>query len=62
MFSEKEILTGPELCQLLDIDYDKIKELRKVDQEKNFDYFVGSLLDIPDVKEKLVAILKNQEY
>lgn len=62
VFSEQEILTGQEFCQILEIDYNEIIESRKVDQKINFEFFVRSLLNIPDVKEKLLAILEHQEY
>lgn len=36
-------LTGKELCELLDLDFDKIVEERKKDQKENLKYFVSEL-------------------
>jgi hypothetical protein len=49
-----EIMTGEELCQLLGISYTNIVNQRKVEQEKNLDYFIDELLNIPNVKNKIL--------
>ena len=36
-------MTGKEFCDLLEINYDKIVAVRKVDQLENLDYFVRKL-------------------
>jgi hypothetical protein len=43
-FPMKELLTGRELCNLLQINYDEIREVRTKDQQGNLGYFVGELL------------------
>lgn len=45
-------MTGKELCDLLGLDYDKIIEERKSDQEANLDYFVSELKKIPEIRSK----------
>jgi len=58
-FSMSEILTGKELCELLNIKYDYIINIRKQDQRKNLDYFIKSLLLIPDIKNTITTIISN---
>ena len=48
-----KILTGRELCDLLEIDYDEIIRIRKADQETNTKFFVSQLLKIESVKNKI---------
>ena len=50
-FSDEHIMTGKELCSILNINYDEIKEIRKADTEDNFEYFIEELLKITEVKE-----------
>lgn len=52
-FPLRELMTGRELCNLLTIDYDEIRETRKQDQEDNVDYFVEQLKNIPVIANKL---------
>lgn len=52
-FPLNELMTGRELCNLLRINYDEIRETRKQDQEDNIDYFVEQLKNIPEIAEKL---------
>jgi len=53
----EQALTGPELCQLLEIDYDNIIEERKADSSANFDYFLRELLTIPAARKRLLELL-----
>lgn len=46
-FSINHIMTGKELCDLLDIDYDSIINARKSDAKDNVEYFIDELLAIP---------------
>lgn len=46
-------MTGKELCELLEINFDEIVEERKRDQKANLDYFMKELLKIPEIKEKI---------
>jgi hypothetical protein len=52
-FPLDELMTGRELCNLLRIDYDEIRETRKQDQEDNIEYFVEQLKNIPEIAAKL---------
>ena len=60
-FKEKiapqEAMTGREFCDLVELDYDSILELRKTMAEGNISYFIRELLKIPEVKEKIVKEL-----
>lgn len=48
--TENEAMTGPELCNLVGINYEEIIELRKLHQKENFDYFMSELLKIESVR------------
>ena len=48
-----EAMTGKEFCELLEINYDKIVEMRTVDQSKNLAYFVQNLFCIKAVQDLL---------
>lgn len=52
-FDEKNIMTGVELCEILGIDYESIKNKRKQDAQDNFVYFLTRLSEIEEVKEEL---------
>lgn len=50
-FEMNHIMTGRELCKLLDIDYDEIIQSRKSDAEDNKRYFIEQLLSIPSARK-----------
>lgn len=60
-FDLEHIMTGRELCQLLNIDYQEIINIRKNDMEENFNYFIEELLKIPEVLEKINQIIVASE-
>jgi len=51
-FPIDELLTGRQLCDLLGIDYDEIREIRKEDQEDNINYFVDQLKNIQEIVKR----------
>lgn len=51
VFDYENILTGRELCEILNLDYDKIINSRKQDAKENLDYFIDEILLIPEIKE-----------
>ena len=55
VFKLENILTGRELCEILNIDFDDIVNTRTRDAIENFDYFINKLLEIPEVKEVIKA-------
>ncbi len=57
-FPMDELLTGRELCELLDINYEEIVAARSGDQADNLDYFVSELLNIPSVQAAIQARIK----
>lgn len=54
---EEHILTGRELCNLLQIDYEKIVKTRQADAESNLRYFLKELVKIKEVREELLKLL-----
>ncbi|ECL0318803.1 restriction endonuclease [Campylobacter coli] len=58
-FELEHIMTGKELCEILNIEYQEILNIRKKDMEDNFNYFIEELLKIPEVLEKIKQILST---
>lgn len=56
-FEMEHIMTGKELCQILNIDYDEIIAMRKKDMSENIDYFVDQLMEIDEIKDKIKSKL-----
>lgn len=46
-------MTGRELCELFGLDFDKLVQERKKDQQENLDYFISELKKIPEINKKL---------
>jgi hypothetical protein len=51
LLPEDYALTGKELCELLDLDFEKIVEERKEHQGENLKFFIMELKKIPEIKE-----------
>lgn len=60
VFDEEHILTGRELCEILHIDYDEILQIRKIDIDDNFEYFLDELLKIEQVRVGIEQRLTNR--
>lgn len=58
----KEAMTGREFCELLEIDYDEIVEVRKPDAEDNIRYFLEELLRIPETNSIIEDILSSESH
>lgn len=58
-FSMQEVLTGRELCVLMNIDYSEIIKIRTNDQQNNLDYFTNALLKIESIKSMFIKRLKK---
>ena len=56
-FAIDEILTGKELCELFQINYDEIRKVRMRDQRINLEYFISEIMKIPRVRAIMVRIL-----
>ncbi len=52
-FTTEQVMTGEELCHLLDISYDTILKERTHDAQDNRNYFIEELVKIPFFKSKL---------
>lgn len=50
-FDYVHILTGRELCEILDVNYDEIRSIRERDAKANFQYFIDEMLKIEEVKQ-----------
>ena len=57
--TDKEAMTGREFCELLGINYSSIITKRMEHQQRNFDCFMDTLLEIPDVRYALEARLSG---
>jgi len=62
IFPLDQIWTGREFCEFLNIDYKEICRIRTNDQQANLEYFVDSLLDIPNTRNMIIKRLKNRGY
>lgn len=64
-FALDEVLTGRELCMLLEIDFDEIVAIRQGDQRRNLEYFLTELLKIMDIRvfvANLLEGLRREDY
>lgn len=52
-FGIEHVMTGKELCDILDISYEEIIEERKKDAKANMEYFYQQLIAIPAIKEMM---------
>ena len=59
-FSLSEILTGQELCELLQINYFDITTARYKDQQENLEFFASQLLSIPVIKQLIFTYLESE--
>ena len=61
-FAIEHVMTGQELCEILDISYEEIIEERKKDARANREYFYREFMNIPAVKEMMEQeLLRNDE-
>ena len=56
-FSIEHVMTGRELCEAINLDYDYVRELRKSDQAENRRYFMEGLLAIPEIRDEIRELL-----
>ena len=61
-FEIEEIMTGREFCKLININYNKILEIRKNNGEENFEYFINKLLRINKAKSMILSRLSLNNY
>jgi hypothetical protein len=52
LLGECKAMTGKELCELFDLDFNKIVQERKADQKANLDFFIEELKKIPEIHSK----------
>jgi len=52
LLPEGSAMTGKEFCDLVGIDYEKIIQERKKDQQENLNYFIEELKKIPEIHSK----------
>jgi hypothetical protein len=58
-FDVHHAMTGQELCNLLNIDYDALKAKRRLEQPQNLRYFLSELLRIAEVKHIINELLEK---
>ena len=54
-----EAMTGRELCELLEIDYDAIVAARRADGPDNVEFFLSELVGIGPVRQRLQELLNG---
>jgi hypothetical protein len=57
-FSPQQVMTGRELCDIPNIDYEAFTAKRRSEQLQNLDYFLDQLASIPELRERLRRILE----
>lgn len=60
-FDLEHILTGRELCEILRINYDEIRNLRQQDMEDNFSYLISELIKIPEVLAEIQKQIQESQ-
>jgi hypothetical protein len=58
-FGVENVMTGRELCRILEIDYDMLREKREQEQPENLYYFVSELLQISEVRALIEKLLSR---
>lgn len=56
-FDINHVLTGRELCQIIGINFEALKQKRQADQAGNRTYFLNGLLAIPEIRAEIIALL-----
>ena len=54
-----EVMTGPELCELLEIDYEDIVAVRQEDGPDNVEFFLSELVEIEHVRRRLQELING---
>ncbi len=57
--TREEVMTGPELCELLEIDYDAIVAVRRADGPDNMEFYLSELVIIEPVRRRLLEMLNG---
>lgn len=52
LLPKNSAMTGQEFCKLVGLDFDKIIQERKKDQQENLNYFISELKKIPEIHSK----------
>jgi hypothetical protein len=52
LLPKNSAMTGKEFCNLVGLNFDKIVQERKKDQQENLDYFISELKKIPEIHSK----------
>lgn len=60
-FTIDHVLTGRAFCEKINLDYDNLREKRKINQQENRLYFLNALLTIPQVREEIITLLSANE-
>ncbi len=60
-FDKTELLTGRDLCELFEIDYQEILQARNSEQQTNLDYFLGQIVSMPQIRSLLEKALEKDK-
>jgi hypothetical protein len=60
-FDITNAMTGQELCNLLNIDYDALRTKRQKEQPENLRYFISELLRIEEVRQIIKELLEKMK-
>ncbi len=52
LLPKNSAMTGKEFCNLVGLDFDKVVQERKKDQQENLNYFISELKKIPEIHSK----------
>jgi hypothetical protein len=52
LLPKNSAMTGKEFCNLVGLNFDKIVQERKKDQQENLNYFISELKKIPEIHSK----------
>ena len=55
----EEVMTGPEFCELLEINYDAIVEARRADGPDNVEFYLAELVSIEPARRRLQELLNG---
>lgn len=58
-FTINHVMTGREFCEIVGIDYDRLREFRKLDQNENLAYFLEHLLEIAEVRSMVMKLINT---
>lgn len=59
-FSIEHVMTGRELCEMIGIDYEALRQVRSINQAENRQFFFAELLAIPQIRDEIETLLNSK--